>query len=101
MVYLKKGVNGKALKRFQQILQQDPDNPTILYNIGICYNRMDQPKKSIPPFTKVTEIQPSDGKAYYYLGVAYDKTGFADKARENYRVADEKFQKGERRSETA
>ena len=93
--YDKKGLYNKAVKNLQNALQLDPDNPTVLYHIGVCYNRMDDPKKAIPPLKRATEINPDDGKAYYYLGVVYDKAGELDKAKENYRAADLKFQKSE------
>ena len=75
----------------------DPENPSTLYHIGLCYNRLDQPGKAIPPLKRVTEINPEDGKAFYYLGVVYDKAGQVDKAKENYRAADLKFQNRNRR----
>ena len=59
---------------------------------------MDEPDKAIAPLKRVTEISPNDGKAYYYLGVVYDKAGELDKAKENYRAADLRFQRSETHS---
>jgi Flp pilus assembly protein TadD len=53
---------------------------------------MDQPNKAIPPLKRVTELSPEDGRAYYYLGVVYDKSGMTDEAKEHYRAADARFQ---------
>jgi Flp pilus assembly protein TadD len=36
----------------------------------------------------VTEITPANGRAYYYLGVVYDKAGMVDEAKNSYRAAD-------------
>jgi Flp pilus assembly protein TadD len=72
----------------QQALKSDPENPSILYHIGVCYNRMDEPSKAIPPLKRVTEINPANGRAYYFLGVVYDKAGMTDEARASYRAAD-------------
>ena len=89
------------VKSLHSALQMDPENPTILYRIGVCYNRMDEPDKAIAPLKRVTEISPDDGKAYYYLGVVYDKAGQLDKAKENYRAADRRFQKSETHGQTS
>ena len=84
---------GKALKALQNVLKDDPENPSVLYHIGVCYNRMDEPFKAIPPLKRVTELTPEDGRAYYFLGVVYDKQGQTDEAKKHYRTADSLFHK--------
>ena len=41
----------------------------------------------------VTELTPEDGRAFYYLGVVYDKAGMVDEAKQHYRAADNKIQR--------
>jgi Flp pilus assembly protein TadD len=43
---------------------------------------------AIAALEKSIAIQPEDGRAYYVLGIAYDKKGVKDKAREAYQTAD-------------
>jgi Flp pilus assembly protein TadD len=69
-------------------LREDPENPSILYHIGVCYNRMDEPAKAIAPLKRVIELAPENGRALYFLGVAYDRAGMVDEARAHYRAAD-------------
>jgi Flp pilus assembly protein TadD len=44
--------------------------------------------KAIEAFETVTRLMPEDCKAYYYLGIAYDKKGLPSKARDAYATAD-------------
>ena len=72
VAYYLKGSNEEALKRFQEILKQDPNFYQAYYNIGLVYEK----KKDIPQaktnFEKVVELAMSEAdlaSAYYHLSV--------------------------------
>jgi Flp pilus assembly protein TadD len=57
----------------------------------MCYNHLGQAAKAIPPLKRVTELTPDDHRAFYALGMVYDRADMRDEARDSYRAADVKL----------
>jgi Flp pilus assembly protein TadD len=88
MIFYRKGLYAKAVKMLQVALKYNPDHPAILYHIGLCYNHLNQPTRAIPPLKRVTELTPDDHRAFYALGMVYDRADMREEARASYRAAD-------------
>eukprot|EP00455_Lapot_gusevi_P036596 TRINITY_DN4074_c0_g1_i1.p1 TRINITY_DN4074_c0_g1~~TRINITY_DN4074_c0_g1_i1.p1 ORF type:complete len:404 (+),score=184.19 TRINITY_DN4074_c0_g1_i1:81-1292(+) len=65
------GKTKQALEIYNQVLLLDPKNYLTLNNRGMCHAKLQQYSQAIADFTKVTEISPGFGKAYYQRGLLY------------------------------
>ena len=59
----------------EELLRQDPDNPDLLYNLGLCYVDLGQLDKGIELLNRCLQIAPQHSNACVALGVAYQKKG--------------------------
>ncbi len=57
-----------AAARLERVLQIDPENAAVLYNLGVAYTFLSQEDEAIDYFTKCVNIQPAYFKAWYNLG---------------------------------
>ena len=59
----------------EELLRQDPDNPYLLYNLGLCYVDLGQLDKGIELLNRCLQIAPQHSNACVALGIAYQKKG--------------------------
>jgi tetratricopeptide (TPR) repeat protein len=58
----------RAIAVFDQILREDPDNPYAHFNLGIIKKYRGDYRDAAGHFTRVTQIDPNDDRAWLYLG---------------------------------
>ncbi|MGV8175448.1 MAG: tetratricopeptide repeat protein, partial [Methanothrix sp.] len=68
----------------EELLRQDPDNPDLLYNLGLCYVDLAQLDRGIELLNRCLQIAPQHSHACVALGIAYQKKGDLAQARENF-----------------
>jgi tetratricopeptide (TPR) repeat protein len=66
----------------EELLRQDPDNPDILYNLGLCYVDLGQLDKGMELLHRCLQLAPGHSHAYVALGIAYQKKGDLPRAKE-------------------
>ena len=66
----------------EQLRREDPDNPEVLYNLGMCYSEQGKLESSIELLQTCIEIAPDYINAYAALGFSYARAGQTDKALE-------------------
>ncbi len=71
----------------REVIEADPKNELALLNLGLLSMRSGQFEKAIERFTNLTEIQPENGKAQFYLGVAYLEAQVPERARPAFEQA--------------
>ena len=87
----------EALKFVNQLLEIDDELPQAYYMLGYLYDALQKYDKVIPPLEKSLEIfdrwnvKPMWIANYYYLGVAYHKTGQYRKEKRLYKKAEQDF----------
>jgi len=87
----------EALKFVNQLLDIDDELPQAYYMLGYLYDALQKYDKVIPPLEKSLEIfdrwnvKPMWIANYYYLGVAYHKTGQYRKEKRLYMKAEQDF----------
>ena len=54
----------------------------------MAYNKSDMPDHAIEVLTRLCELEPGNPDAHFNLGIALDKKGLYDRAKEAYRAAD-------------
>lgn len=55
----------------EELLRQDPENTVLLYNLGMLYTDLGEPKRAIEVLQHCIEIDPDNANAHVALGYAY------------------------------
>jgi len=63
------------------------DTPLVHSNLGLVYNRLNMPEKTIEQYLTAIRLQPDFLEAHYNLGVFYQERNIFDKAMEQYLIA--------------
>lgn len=77
----------EAAKVYKEAIDKDPENPTLYYNLGIAYMRLDKPDEAIQAFKKMIEIQPDSFSALKNLGELYAKEKYYEEASKYFSLA--------------
>ena len=75
------GSYAHAIELFEQALADDPKNPRILYNLGMCFTETDRPDRAVRPLTESIEHNPNHANSHVALGYACFKLADIDNAR--------------------
>ena len=65
----------ESIEKFEKAALADPQNVSILFNIGVLYDKSKNPEKAIEAYQKAIAIKPDYGDAYFNLGVLYFNQG--------------------------
>ena len=57
----------------EELLAMDPENPDLLYNLGLCYVDLGQLDKGIELLGRCLELAPRHSHACVALGIAYQR----------------------------
>ena len=94
MTQLKKAIElanegkfAQAKEILEELLIENPDEPGVLYNLGMCYTELNDPKKAIEILTKGVVLAPSFVNLHVALGFAFTKKGDLDEAIIHYKNA--------------
>ncbi|MEQ8536563.1 MAG: tetratricopeptide repeat protein [Coleofasciculus sp. D1-CHI-01] len=68
---LDRGQNQAALQIFQQAEQREPENPQVLFGLGLACYRLEQYQESVDYLTKTLDIEPCHILALARRGTAY------------------------------
>lgn len=71
----------------EELLRIDPENKDILYNLGMCYTELDEPRKAVKTLSECTRHYPQYSNAYVALGFAYSKLADYKKAKDSFLMA--------------
>jgi tetratricopeptide (TPR) repeat protein len=74
-LYLRRGSFDQAISLSEKILKRDPKNVDVLICAGIAYGSVKKYDNAIHTLSSAAQIQPSSGKIYYYLSIAYKFKG--------------------------
>jgi tetratricopeptide (TPR) repeat protein len=73
--------NTMAIEALTRALSLSPNDPKIIYNLGILYGRENNPEKAIALMEKSKAVKPNYRDAYYGLYVMYNEAGDDKKAK--------------------
>jgi tetratricopeptide (TPR) repeat protein len=68
----------------EELLQSDPGNQDILYNLGMCYTELDEPEKAVETLSECIRYYPHYANAHVALGFAYTRLADDEKARDHF-----------------
>ena len=81
----------QSIDKFEKALVDDPSNSSILFNLGVLYDRILNTEKAKEYYAKAIVINPNYGDAYFNIGVMYFNQGVAMNKKMN--AVDEKVDK--------
>ncbi len=82
------GARDRVVTLLKQALALDPKYAPASLQLGILAFAERSYPAAIEYYQRAIEADPQDGEAHYRLGVAYDRTGEAERARAEFRVHD-------------
>jgi tetratricopeptide (TPR) repeat protein len=85
----------QATPYFKHVLQTEPGNVDVLYNLGVCYYSLDNFEQAIITLKSIINIRPDDPEVYGLLGNAYYLVGDTQKAKESFFLARDLFLKAQ------
>jgi len=90
MVDYKQGNYDLAIERWSTLIEQKPNNDTLNYYLGVSYLAQDKNENAIKYLSKALESPNSIfvNESWYYLGLAYLKDGYSDKAISSFKQSD-------------
>ncbi len=77
----------EALKYLKSAYKSNPENTSVLYEMGFCYNKLNKFDKSIAFYMKYLDLEPYSDNVWYNLGIIYNKNGDFAKSIEAYDFA--------------
>ncbi len=82
------GQTEKALEYYENILKDQPDNPDLIFNLGLLYESMERYDDAIAQFERAHELNPEDLEAIlHHAQLCLEKTGDYLGAIECYKAA--------------
>lgn len=72
------------IELFQQMLNTDPGNTTVLFGLAKEYEKAGRDQDLIDTLHRYLDAADDEGNAFGMLAAAYERTGQKDKAREAY-----------------
>ncbi|MFB6276564.1 MAG: tetratricopeptide repeat protein [Halothece sp.] len=80
-------VNPAMMKKIQEAIKKNPNNPKPYLKRGIAYNHLQKYDKAIEDFSHVIELDPDNVDAYNFRGTMYFRLGKYEKALADYNQA--------------
>lgn len=85
--FAQQGEFQKAIAEYEAILQEDPDNVSVLTNLGVAYYQVGQLDNAIAWYQKALSLAPKDADIHSNLAAAYVQSNQLDKALGEYLTA--------------
>lgn len=77
---LEQGRLREGQRILEQLLEDNPSDPRVLFNLGMCYSERGMVEESIETLERCISLAPSYGDAYAALGLSYAWNNQAEKA---------------------
>lgn len=87
LTLLKRGEFEEAIPLLESLLTANPNDPDLLYNLGMVYSDMGQIEEAIALLSRAVETNPESANSFVALGVAYQRNRQPSEALEALRNA--------------
>jgi Flp pilus assembly protein TadD/uncharacterized protein (AIM24 family) len=84
IVYFRLGHYPRAIAIYEQLRRSSPRDPALLLNLALCYLKTGQPSFARHELAELVKIQPTHLRAWGYLGLACERLGDLEAAREAF-----------------
>ncbi len=87
LTYFKLGQFERASTIYEQLVNENPADPTLRVNLGLVYLKTNNLTRSVREFETATDLEPGHKKAHNYLGLALAQAGDYARAREHFVIS--------------
>jgi tetratricopeptide (TPR) repeat protein len=87
ILFHRRGMPERSCQILNKLLENDKDNPLIIYNLGASNNFLGKTAEAIDFLQKAIELDPYYGEAYFELGICYQKLRKLESAEQAYNKA--------------
>lgn len=84
MTYVSTSNPMQGIKMLREVLNEDENNETAIFNLGLLSIQSGQHSKAAERFEKLITINPDNLQAHYWLGVSYFELGKKKKAKAQF-----------------
>ncbi len=81
---LEQGQKEAALATFQQAAAREPDNPQVLYGLGLACYWLERDRESVRYMTEALQVKPSYILAWARRGMAYQRLNENEQGRADF-----------------
>jgi protein O-mannosyl-transferase len=74
----------EAADHYRQSIEFNPQEPQILFNYGLCLQKLNRPDDAVEPYQLALKYKPDDAVAHNQLGEVYAQIGLPKMAVEHY-----------------
>lgn len=74
----------ERLEKLREMLAKQPNDPFLLYGIGMEHKKAGDHKSAIEHFDRVVQVDPGYCYAYYQKGLTLEETGDINAAKQAY-----------------
>ncbi len=92
---LDRGEHQLAISELSKAVQEQPENPTFLRELGIAYLQSNQYEEAVQFLEQARRLAPRDGRVALHLGLAYERLEKLDQALATYDASTELDVSGE------
>jgi tetratricopeptide (TPR) repeat protein len=85
--HLKRKEFSEARALLEELVREEPDNAGGLYNLGMLYTELGDPKKAVKTLLKCVDLGQDTANVYVALGYAYSRMRNQNKAQELFLTA--------------
>jgi tetratricopeptide (TPR) repeat protein len=71
----------ESISKFEKAFTNDPTNASLAFNLGVLYDKAQDPVKTKEYYEKAIAMKPDYGDAFFNLGVMFFNAGVAKKQR--------------------
>ena len=87
LAYFKLGLFDRAAELYEQLVRDNPVDPTLRVNLGLVYLKTNALQRAVREFEVAVDLSPEHQKAHNYLGLALAQAGEYGRAREHFLLA--------------
>jgi len=87
LTYFKLGLFDRAAELYEQLVRDNPVDPTLRVNLGLVYLKTNALQRAVREFEVAVDLSPEHQKAHNYLGLALAQQSEYGRAREHFLLA--------------
>ncbi|HYV45602.1 MAG TPA: tetratricopeptide repeat protein [Myxococcaceae bacterium] len=87
LTYFKLGMFERAAEIYENLVQENPADPTLRVNLGLVFLKTNAVARAIREFETATDLAPEHKRAHNYLGIALAQAGEYGRARDHFQIA--------------
>jgi len=85
ILFYRRGVYAQAEAELRWVCEQDPQHGNAFFYRGEALNRLGRVEEAMEALEQTTVLQPDNAKAFYTLGILYDRKHLPEEAALMYR----------------